>query len=60
MTFNLPYIYDYVIKLCRQQAEVVRNHENEHVCSIGKPKPDTKKYNRLKLGNVEAYDCSSD
>jgi hypothetical protein len=28
--FNLPYVYDYVIKLCRQQAEVI-NHENEHV-----------------------------
>jgi hypothetical protein len=35
MAFNLLYLYDYVAKLCRQQAEVIQNHENEHVCSIG-------------------------
>jgi hypothetical protein len=22
--FNLPYVYDYIIKLCRQQADVIR------------------------------------
>jgi hypothetical protein len=49
MTFNLPYRYDYIIKLCRQQAEVVQNHENEHVCSIGKAKPDTKNIRGLNL-----------
>jgi hypothetical protein len=28
--FNLPHtrIYDYITKLCRHQAEVIRNHEN--------------------------------
>jgi hypothetical protein len=26
--FNLPYVYDYTTKLCRQQAEVIENHEN--------------------------------
>jgi hypothetical protein len=35
LAFNLPYVYDYIIKLCRQQAEVVQNYENEHVCSRG-------------------------
>jgi hypothetical protein len=25
--FNLLYVYDYITKLCRQQAEVIRNHE---------------------------------
>jgi hypothetical protein len=35
-TFNLPYIYDYITKLCRQQAEVIQNHENEHIHSTGK------------------------
>jgi hypothetical protein len=29
--FNLPYIYDYVTKFQRQKAEVIQNHENEHV-----------------------------
>jgi hypothetical protein len=33
--FNLPYVYDYITKLCRKQAEVIRNHENEHVHGIG-------------------------
>jgi hypothetical protein len=33
--FNLPYVYDYITKLCRRQAEVIRNHENEHVRIIG-------------------------
>jgi hypothetical protein len=29
--FNLPYVYDYITNLCRKQAEVIQNHENEHV-----------------------------
>jgi hypothetical protein len=29
--FNLPYVYDYLTKLCKHQEEVVQNHENEHV-----------------------------
>jgi hypothetical protein len=34
--FNRPCVYDYTkIKLCRQQAEVIQNHENEHVRDIG-------------------------
>jgi hypothetical protein len=33
--FNLPYVYGYITKLCRKQAEVIRNHENEHVRCIG-------------------------
>jgi hypothetical protein len=32
--FNLPYVYDYITKLCRRQAQVTQNHENEHVRSI--------------------------
>jgi hypothetical protein len=33
--FNLPYVYDYITELCRKQAEVIWNHENEHVRGIG-------------------------
>jgi hypothetical protein len=36
MAFQVPYIYDYITKLCRQQAEVIQNHENENVHDIGK------------------------
>jgi hypothetical protein len=34
MAFDLPYAYDYVTELYRQQAEATQNHENEHVRSI--------------------------
>jgi hypothetical protein len=33
--FSLPHIYNYMTKLCRRQAEVIQNHENEHVRGIG-------------------------
>jgi hypothetical protein len=34
MAPNLPYVYDYITELCRQQAEVIQNHENKYVRSI--------------------------
>jgi hypothetical protein len=34
-TFNLPYVYDYITKLCMKQAEAIQNNENEHVRGIG-------------------------
>jgi hypothetical protein len=58
--FNLPYIYDYITELCRKQAEAIRNHENDNVCSIGQGEPRHRKYKRLKLGGGQAYDRSSD
>jgi hypothetical protein len=35
MALHLPYVYDYMRKLYRQQAEVILNHCNENVRSIG-------------------------
>jgi hypothetical protein len=58
--FQLPYAYDYIIKLCRQQAEVIQNHANEHVSSIEQGKARHRKYKRLKLDGGQAYDRSSD
>jgi hypothetical protein len=58
--FNLPYIYDYTTKLCRKQAEAVRNHENEHVRDVGEVEARHRKYKRLKLFGCQAYDRSSD
>jgi hypothetical protein len=58
--FNLAYVYDYITKLCRQQAEVIENHENEHVHSIGQGESQFGKYKRLKLGGSQACNCSSD
>jgi hypothetical protein len=33
--FHMPYAYDYITELCRQQAEVIQNHENENVRYVG-------------------------
>jgi hypothetical protein len=54
MAFQVPYIYDYITKLCRQQAEVIQNHENANVHDIGKGEARHGKYKRLKLGGGRA------
>jgi hypothetical protein len=60
MAFKLPYIYDYITKLCRQQAEVTQKHENANVRYIGQDEPRHKIYNKLKLGGGQTHDRSSD
>jgi hypothetical protein len=35
MAFKIPYVYDYITKLCRTQAEVTLNHVNSNVRAIG-------------------------
>jgi hypothetical protein len=61
MAFKLPYLYidDYITKLCRQQAEVIQNHETANVHNIGQGKARHRKYKRLKLGSGQAHDNSS-
>jgi hypothetical protein len=56
----MTYIYDYITKLSRQQAEVIQNHENVNVRNIGRGKARHRKYKRLKLGGGQAYDRSND
>jgi hypothetical protein len=58
--FNLPHVYDYITKLCRQKAEVIQNHEKKHVRCLGQGEARHTKYKRLKLGGGKAYDLSSD
>jgi hypothetical protein len=58
--FQLPYIYDYIIKFFRQQAEVIQNHENENVRKIGQGEPRHRKNKGIKLGGGQAYDRSSE
>jgi hypothetical protein len=48
------------MKLFRQQAEVIQNHENEYVRGIGQGEARHKKYKGLKLGGSLAYDRSTD
>jgi hypothetical protein len=58
--FNIPYVYDFITKLCRQQAEVILNHDIENVRNIGLGEARHRKYKRLKLGGSQAYDRSSE
>jgi hypothetical protein len=58
--FKVPYVQDYITKLCRQQAEVIQNHVNESVRNIGQGEARQRVYKRLKLGGGQAYGCSGD
>jgi hypothetical protein len=57
---NLPYVYDYITKLCRQKVEIIQNHENEHIRSTGQGEARYRKYKNLKVGSGQAYNCSND
>jgi hypothetical protein len=46
-------------KLCRQQAEVIQNHENANVRNIGQGEALHRIYNWLKLSGGQAYYRSS-
>jgi hypothetical protein len=48
--FQIPYVYDYITKSCRQQAEVIQNRENENFLYIRQGEALHRKYKRLKLG----------
>jgi hypothetical protein len=45
---------------CKQQAEVIKNQENEHFRSTGQGEARHRKYKKLKLVGDQAYDRSSD
>jgi hypothetical protein len=36
---NILYMYDYITKLCRQQAEVIQNPGNANVRDVGQGEP---------------------
>jgi hypothetical protein len=59
VVFEIPFVYDYVTKLCRQQAHVTQNHDNEKFRNIGQGEANPRKYKRLKLGGCQAYVHSS-
>jgi hypothetical protein len=59
-SLQIPYVYDYITKLCRQQAQAIKHHENIHVRNIGQGEARHRKYKKLKLGGGQAYDRSSD
>jgi hypothetical protein len=59
VAFQIPYVYDYITKLCRKQAEVIQNHENENVRYNGQGEAQHRKYTTLKISSSHLYDCSS-
>jgi hypothetical protein len=60
MAFQIPFVYDYITKLCREQAEAIQNRDNENVRNTEQSEARHRKYKRLKLGSGQAYDRSSD
>jgi hypothetical protein len=59
VAFQILYVYDYITKLCRRQAEIIHNHENESVHNIGQGETPHRKHKRLKLGGGHLYNRSS-
>jgi methionine aminopeptidase len=57
MTFQIPYVYNYITKLCGHQVQVIQIHETANVCSIGQGRTQYRKYKRL---NVSRGHISSD
>jgi hypothetical protein len=58
MAFRIPYTYDFVTELCRQQATVILNHENVNIPNTGQGEAQHRKYERLKLVGGQADDRS--
>jgi hypothetical protein len=59
VALQIPYVYDYITKLHRRQAEIIHNHDNENVSNIGQGETPHRKYMRLKLGGGHVYGRSS-
>jgi hypothetical protein len=57
MALQVPYVYDYVTKLCRKQAEGLQSHGNANFLAIAKGEARHRKY-KPKLGCCQAYNRS--
>jgi len=56
--FQIPYVDDFITKMCRKQAEIIQNHDNENVRSLGNSEAQHRKHKRPKLGGGQACDRS--
>jgi hypothetical protein len=52
VAFHIPRVYYYIIKLCRQKAKVIQNHDNEDVRNNGQGESRHRKYKGLKLAAI--------
>jgi hypothetical protein len=61
LAFKIPFVYDYITKLCRRQTEVILNHENPNVRAIGQGEARHRKHKRLlaavKSTTIQVSDC---
>jgi hypothetical protein len=55
IAFKIPYVYDYITKLCGQQAQI-QNLENSSIRNIGQGEDQHRKYKIIKFGGRQAYD----
>jgi hypothetical protein len=60
VAFKIPYVYDYVSKLCKTEAEVTLNNVNPNILGTGQGEVRHRKYKRLKFGGGQVYDRSED
>jgi hypothetical protein len=54
VAFKIPYVCDYITKLCRKQAEVIQNYLTANLRAIRHGEAKRRKYKRLKPGGGEA------
>jgi hypothetical protein len=54
LAFKIPYVYDYITKLYRRQAEVILDHENLSVVQLDKEKPGIGNIRGLNLATVKS------
>jgi len=59
VAFKIPYVYGFVTKLCRQQAEVIQNQVTKNVCYTGQGEAQHRKCKRFTLRGGRAYYCSN-
>jgi hypothetical protein len=52
VAFQIPYVHDYITKICRRQAKIIHNHENENVRYIGQDETHTENIKGLNLAAV--------
>jgi hypothetical protein len=60
VAFQIPYMYNYITKLCRQQAKVIQDYKKANACNNEHGEARHRKYKKLKVGGGQAYDHSSD
>jgi hypothetical protein len=42
--------------MARQQAQVIKNHDNSYIRNTGQDEAQHRKYKKIKLGGGQAYD----